>query len=691
MKALLVAGTFALLIPSVALAVDSADMVGRLCFRNAGVEKCTSQTFTKEVAPAAESRDFVWRIPGSLVLGTIPKGESRLGAWPSHTAEFTISSNDFNYWPADTHFDITSSDRAHVWQFSIDARTVDQLRSLKLLLGAYQVVITSPHHRSLVRKIVIDDRHGNFRIGRLTMSRLPIISGVVIDSTTGIGLANTEITLPSGKLLAVSDGTGRFRGEVLDDWPEYVRAMYPGCGTKVAQLPKTEADSSLPNIVMRRGGSVVVALSPPGPAVVDLARVEGETRSLVTTREVGDSGEVTVSDLDPGEYVVLIKGLEPLQQHGSFVRIEAGVQNRASVALRPARLHVDVRGHEQAITGATLEFLNTASIWRGVVVDSVGRGSFDLDLWQTGDFTVFVTLPQRGGYVTHVKLEGEKDIKWELNLPSHSVRGRIADRRTGEAVPDAHVFLEVTTPLGASTVWTNSDPSGEFEFPFVTDGRAVLSAFAGGFLEAREPFDLPEGDANVIKPIKLDRAHIVKLTVADQSGVPIADAVVVDSTGDERSPLRTDETGTVAVSLREDENKLVYIIPKEGSFGTAMLTNGEDHVDAIIGAAQSTIRIVATAEPDGTPVADAGFIIRFNGTIMPPRVVGVLADQQGLPLRTGPDGTLIWSRMPSGVYELFPIFNKAEANRVLRGFDAPKAQLSAKLGDNLVSLIFRQK
>jgi hypothetical protein len=699
MKALFVAGACAaLFIPYVAVAADSSstDTKGTLCFRQGAnidfaSESCTSQSFTKEVAPATEARDFVWRLPGSLVLGSLPKGERRLDARPSLNASLTISSSDFNYWPVDVHFDVTSSDHTHVWQFSIDARDINQLRKLRLPQGAYQLVVAAPHHRSVVRKIVVDSRQGDFRIGQLTMTRLPIISGTVIDASTGTGLANVDITLPSQKLLSVSDGTGRFRGEVLDDWPAYVRATYPGRGTKVTPLSKAEADTSLANIVLRRGGSLNVALSPATSAIVELARLEGEGRHVITTRDVGDSGEVTIEDLDPGEYAVLVKGSEPLQQHGSFVRIEAGVQNRASIILRPRHLHVNVRGHSQAVTGATLEFLNTGSGWRGIVADCAGNGNFDMGLWQTGEFTVFATLPQHGGYVTHATLEGNDDINWQLDLPSHSVKGRIADGRTGEVVPDANVFLQVSTPAGASTVWTTSSRAGEFEFPFVPGGHAVLSALAAGFLETRDAFDLPESDANLVRPLRLDRAHIVKLTVANQAGVPIVGAVVVDSGGDERAPLRTDETGTVAVPLRADENKLVYIIPREGSFGTATLASGEDHAAAVIGPALSTIRIVATAEPDGTPVPDAGFIIRFNGTIVPPPVVGVLAAEQGLQLRTGSDGMLVWSRMPSGVYELFPIFNAAEASRVLRGFDAPKAQLSAKLGDNLVSLTFRQK
>ncbi len=696
MKTLLIAGVCAACFIPSAIVADSTGPKGTLCFRQAGVEidftsdGCTSQTFAKEVAPAAEARDFAWRIPGSLVLGTLPKGERRLDALPNLPASLAISSSDFNYWPVETHFEVTSSDHAHVWQFSIDARGVDQLRSLKLPPGEFQLVVAAPHHRSLLRKIVVDG-HGDFRVGTLTMTRLPIISGTVIDAATGTGLANVEITLPSQKVLGVSDGTGQFRGEVLDDWPEYVRAAYPGRGTKVMPLLKTEADTSLPSIVMRHGGSLTVALSPATPVAVELARVEGESRHVVTTRDVGDSGEITIDDLDPGKYAILIKGTEPLQQHGSFVRIEAGIQSRSSIALRPARLHVDVRGHEQAVTGATLEFLNSALRWRGIIADSTKTGHFDLNLWQPGDFTIFVTLPQRGGYIAHATLDGDGDINWRLDLPGNSVKGRIADGRTGEVVPDAHVFLQVSTATGASTVWTNSNQSGEFEFPFVPGGHAVLSALAAGFLETRDAFDLPEGDSSSVRPLVLDRAHIVKLTVASQAGVPIADAVVVDSAGDERSPLRTDETGTVAVPLREDENKLVYIIPREGSFGTAVLASCEDRASAVIGPAQSTIRIIATAEPDGTPVPDAGFIFRFNGTIVPPRVIGVFAAEQGMPLHTGPDGTLVWSRMPSGVYELFPVFNLTEANRVLHGFDAPKAQLSAKLGENLVSLTFRQK
>jgi hypothetical protein len=696
MKGLLIAGVCAAwLIPTVVVA-DSTEARGTLCFQ-AGAEivfssdACTSQIFGTEVAPAAEARDFVWRTSGSLVMGTLPKGERRLDAHPSFGASLVISSSDFNYWPVETHLDVTSNDHVHVWRFLLDRRGIDQLRSLKLPEGAYQLVVTAQHHRSLVRKIVVDSHHRDFRIGRLVMARLPIISGTVIDTATGTGLSNVEITLPSQKLLAVSDGTGRFRGEVLDEWPEYVRASYPGRGTKVVQLLKTAVDTSLPDIIMRRGGSLAVAISPATPVTFDLARVEGESRHVVVTKEVGDSGEVMVEDLDPGEYAILIKGAGPLQQHGSFVRIEAGAQNRSAVSLHPARLHIDLQGHDHPVTGTTLEFVNAASGWRGIVADSAQGGHFDLSLWQTGDFTVFVTLPQRGGYITHTTLDGNGDIDWQLDLPSHSIEGRIADGRTGEAVPDAHVFLEITKPTGVSTVWTKSSPAGDFEFPFVSSGHAVLSALAAGFLETRDAFDLPEGDTNSVKSLWLDRAHIVKLSVADQSGVPIPNAVVVDSTGDERSPLRTDEMGTVAVPLREDENKLVYIIPREGSFGTAVLPSCEDHASVVIGPAQSTIRIIATAESDGTPVSNAGFIFRFNGTIVPPRVVGVLAAEQGLPLQTGPDGTLVWSRMPSGVYELFPVFSVAEANRVLRGFDAPKAQLSAKLGENLVSLTFRQK
>jgi|GEM_PF-7066791 len=697
MKALFVAAVYAAcLIPSAVIA-DATDPKGTLCFRPAGGEinftsgGCTVQTFTKEVAPAAEARDFVWRTSGSLVLGTLAKGERRLAAHPTLTASLAVSSNDFNYWPAETHFDITSSDHAHVWQFSIDARGVDQLRNLKLPRGEYQLVVAAQHHRSLVRKIVVDG-HGDFLVGRLAMTRLPIISGTVIDATTGTGLANVEITLPSQKVLAVSDGTGRFRGEVLDDWPEYVRAAYPGRGTKVAQLLKTEADTSLPNIVMRRGGSLAVAVSPATPVTVELSRVEGESKHVVVTREIGDSGEVTVDDLDPGEYAILLKGTEPLQQHGSFVRIEAGTQNRSAIALHPARLHVNVQGHDQVVPGATLEFLNKASNWRGIVADTVQSGHFDLGLWQTGDFTIFVTLPQRGGYITHATLEGDGDINWRLDLPSHAVKGRIADGRTGEAVPDARVFLKIAKPTGESTVWTNTNQSGEFEFPFVPGGHAVLSALAAGFLETRDVFELTDdGETNSVRPLVLDRAHIVKLTVSNPAGMPITDALIVDSSGDERSQLRTDEMGTVAVPLREDENKLVYVIPKEGSFGTAMLESCDAHAAAVIGPATSTIRIIATAERDGTPVPDAGFIFRFNGTIVPPRVITVLGAEQGLPLQTGPDGTLVWNRMPSGVYEIFPVFNGADANRVLHGFDAPRAQLSAKLGENLVSLTFRQK
>ncbi|HWW62383.1 MAG TPA: hypothetical protein VN181_13505, partial [Thermoanaerobaculia bacterium] len=212
------------------------------------------------------------------------------------------------------------------------------------------------------------------------------------------------------------------------------------------------------------------------------------------------------------------------------------------------------------------------------------------------------------------------------------------------------------------------------------------------YVEYRYSFQQFESEPDRVLNIELEPAITRRIAVVTPAGMPIAGATVVDETGNARAPWLTGADGTAAIPLRQNEQKILYVFPKEGSLAVARVApTGSDTNDVIkIVVPQGEADLSIRAESDeGEPIANAAFIIRVNGELLPAAVIAIAEQVQGQRLRTDGTGTAMLYKLPAGLIELWPYFSAQDARSIKQGTGpAPKAQINIRPGLNQIKLTF---
>jgi hypothetical protein len=117
--------------------------------------------------------------------------------------------------------------------------------------------------------------------------------------------------------------------------------------------------------------------------------------------------------------------------------------------------------------------------------------------------------------------------------------------------------------------------------------------------------------------------------------------------------------------------------------------NDREAVRLIVPRGNASI-VIATRSTSGDPVGDVSVALRYNGRFVPSTVRARMLQRVSLPLATGHDGAAVLHHVPQGLYELWPVFSRADYVAIRSGMVAPPVRLAAEAGENRVEMTFER-
>jgi hypothetical protein len=187
------------------------------------------------VVPSDRPPTFSWADPAQrrIVLGILP-AEAELADFQAAAAvRLTFSSSEPSRWPQQTT--LTIRKEGHLWQVSLTPSQSKAGIELRAAPGTYELMAESARHRRATQQVTLTTTADI----AFTLLPLPQLSGRVVSRTTNEPIAGAGVTLPTGEVIAVSNGNGRFAFDAdPDHWPESVTIGAGGFGDVSIPVPR---------------------------------------------------------------------------------------------------------------------------------------------------------------------------------------------------------------------------------------------------------------------------------------------------------------------------------------------------------------------------------------------------------------------------------------------------------------------
>ena len=647
-----------------------------------------------QVVPAPAERTFVLTSAdrSNVTVGTIPANVARVATNEFGHVKLRLESRAKDRWPAPAVITVRST-TGQEWLVERQAREVNGVITLRALPGEYDVFVRADRMRTRKQHLGI----GREPAIKLKLEPLPSITGRVIGTETNKPVFGALVsTDDSPKTVALTDAEGTFAFDADPEaWPAVVRVASSGLGTRTVPVPPARASVNLLDIPLSRGGIIAVSVSKPSSvSAVDVEiyprRDKNRVPTLIARRELGgESSSAEFDDVDPGPYVVVVRGEAKTEQFAIDTDVDAKDKRLVEIALRPMRMIIrNVRAGE-AFAGARVRLSHFDGSWVAEL-EADQKGGVDVPIWQAGQYEAWVI----GGTMTtpfpaRRRFEPQDSIEWTIDVPTREVRGVVHDAESGRPVPKANVFLAVERGPVATV---HADEEGRFVFTAPLSGRHTVGAAADGYLPSSPPirYTLTDSDGDRDVVLVLDRSNENTIEVRDAAGAPVEGAAVLDFDGTVLTgKRRTDAEGTVRVPLPRNGRRRVFVIARDGAMGvTTLASGGEARIPVRIAAATTTL-VVRTETTDHQPIPDVWLLVRWNGVMLPIELLQTLAEMHGSVPISDRDGRAVLRNMPPGFYEIWPLGSPEEMRAVMMGggSDAP-VKLQARAGENEATLTF---
>ena len=538
---------------------------------------------------------------------------------------------------------------------------------MRVTAGAYELIAENTRHRRTSKQVTVATEAAV----ALALQALPQLSGRVISKATGEPVAGAAISLPSGEVIAISDGGGRFAFDANPDhWPESITIAAGGLGARTIPVPRARTTADLLDVSLSHGATIrVVVEREPTVGNVRIAlykrRYDVPDATSMATKSIGpEDTTVTFEDVEAGTYVVIASGQEPAHRHGTKLTVAAGEEKQISISLVPLQLSIRAEMGDAPLPHAVIRLSNGDGLWREELrTDSEGK--VELSVWQLGRLAALVSAEGILTVPHHEErsFEDQSEAEWTIRVSTREVRGRILDADSGKPIANANVALQVKDRY---TALTKADADGRFVFTAAVPGAHTLSAAADGYQHDSVDYTFPESEQKRDVTLRLVSAESLRVVVLDLAGRPVADAAVLDFARYTLMGERfTDERGEVFIPMGPNDLRDVYVIPRDGSFGIGTI-GGKSKSTIVVPAAQSTI-VVTSRNTEQQPIPGIWVVLRFNGIPVPFEVQQMLARQQGATPVSGGDGRIVLRHMPLGVYEMWPVGSPGEARAALSG------------------------
>jgi Carboxypeptidase regulatory-like domain len=574
------------------------------------------------------------------------------------------------------------------WQWQLTRRTF----ALEHPTGLCTLTVRADGYKSTERKLLRETR------ASIDLHRLPVLSGLVIDAQTRAPIAGANVLLPDGTLLTTTLEDGRFRVPIEDVWPRTVRVAAPGRAVKQVPVPKAVADAEL-NVVLARGGSIALTLAPPLGEEDVTWEVRRENHEVERTGSIlAGQTSTLIEGLDAGSWRVVVKGKGPLERVALPVTIRDGETTDATASIEPAAVELDIRIGDKPAEAAKVElWFSQDRLWNATVTTGTD-GRVHEQIWQRGTYLAYVShAPQVRMWRASRELVGDGLTSWTINVPDRRVRGRVLDPK-GAPVVDALVEIRYTSAEGITMLADmRSGTDGMYGFTAVPAGTYRLAVSKKGYQTAGTPLvTLASDTTQEVRDVTLQPIAGRVATVVNARGVPLRAAVYVTTqNGTRRVSGATDDRGRILLPLAEHEAGIAFALPESGSIGMSrfdsLLQSEEADVTIRVPDGTASLEIVAAAD-DGEPIDGLSTLIRIDGVLLPPDVRSAMANLQGLPFGTGPDGRMLLQRLPPGRYEIWPLASREDYLAVASGAPPPApVNVMLTAGHHTAKLKFREK
>lgn len=386
------------------------------------------------------------------------------------------------------------------------------------------------------------------------------ITGTVV-TDAGMPVAEAEVEASGGASgsRARTNASGTFEMENMR--PGRYRFSAAKAGFVEGVVNDVDISSGAPiRIVMQTGGTIYGRVS--GISEADMANVTvtARNRGTASSAAVDPMGNFRIEGAPTGT-VSVSASVQPRDFAGrrnsstQTVELAAGGSQQVNIDFRG---DVVIRGrvtrNGKALGNASVSFYPRKSgAQASASVSTDDQGTYSLSGLEDGEYNVTVVDVQRfSPYSTTYTVRGSSTF--DIDYKAASIRGRVIDAGTGEAIENATVQFRSSTPGNEmrGTRTSVTDSTGVFSIDFVNPGSYVITASRDGFGNTMQDIVLGDAGREDLE-LKLSRNEGVTMSVVDaRDGRSISGMVFVyDAQGrlvyDSQSAMRF---GDAAKDLR---------------------------------------------------------------------------------------------------------------------------------------------
>ncbi|MCU1230948.1 MAG: hypothetical protein JWO97_3832 [Acidobacteria bacterium] len=563
---------------------------------------------------------------------------------------------------------VTLTSATSTWTIAIPVLSLSKLEEIRLPEGEYRLALAVPGWEAVYRSALRVRRLVPVQLGHLAMTRMPRITGRVIDAARKEAVAQATVLSPEGVALATTDAGGGFVVEGLSEIPLFLTVTSSDRAPAAVALRRTDfMDIDVGDILLEAGGSLHLHLARKCPApcttTLSLMRpVELDPRpnrwETIRTVSLPAEADVAFEHLESGRYVIVLRGAGPLEQRIVEAEVKNAKSESLAIDLEPTALRGFVTSAGERVARATLRFTTNERIWNGQVMTDE-HGEYATERWQNGSLRVTVQPPGETERYTLERSLSEADTEWQLTLPAARITGRVIEKESGTPVAGARVFDEVSAErFHSAGHFVTTDDDGRYAFAMARTGRHVIHIESDSHQDA-PPVTLQIAGDEPVQDVDfaLSRGNATFIRVVDKAERAIAEAFIVDRLPPDgypnRSGITTDATGAATLPLSEGEKRRIWIVAPDGRFTVATLdaadrTSREEPRLLVIEAPTASLRFRVTR--NGKAAAAANILIQRDGLVIPPGVLEMIAFQQRASAITDDRGVAVLPQMPSGSY-----------------------------------------
>lgn len=656
-----------------AAAAEEPSPRGRLCLgeRRTTLAACTNTTGLEiAVEPAEKERLFVWTSADGATahVGVIAPKAAAVKIDPAGASTMRVSIDTARAPLPDVTISVAGKEQ---WRWVLDPKSAVRLRRIVVPRGRYSIRLVAEHHRTLTRGQIAAMEEA-VDLGELRLQPLPAARGTVVDAEEK-PVAEAIVMRPDGSTCATSNEQGAFVCELREPFPEALVVSKAGYGPRELQLEREiDADVDLGRVVLGRGRKLALTIVLPEEQKASVALWHDAERrydhSKLKSHELTAREQEVEFDVAQGKYLVVIEGDEPFERLETPIEIKDEDVSR-TITVEPFRVVGSVLFGEDPLQEGTMEVIAPEHSWR--VTLPVQNGAFHATMWQRGTLAAFVSSKPLGiSELVQSPALGDDPSRWDVRIAKRMIVGRVFDAETKEPVSRAELSLTAEMEGGAKFYTSvKIDPDGSYRILAARPGTYSIRVSSAEHVPHMTDLRITAEERTRTHDVALERGVMQPLEIVTPAGAPIANAHLLEGVQPDRvNPqfmYQADAAGRFALRGRPGETRLLYVVPRDGSFAVVRVqiprsSDAARPVQVVVAPGVGSLRVRSVDADE--KLAPRGLLFRYNGEFVPGAIARfALGEMPG----TGPTGEAVLSRLPAGAYELWALGGPADEEAII--------------------------